>query len=600
MESSVQFDTVMRLPHRRHAFGVNAPALFRHIGFRIEEQDDNPLTAIDSAISVSRRDKLITRVNEALKYLQEETHTDDLYSFCLSTEGRENNRLLVSETLLIDLKTPPKTLSGWRSRLRLDMYDEYYFVTLILDQKDSNDRALHICQIEQRLCSGKKQKVSNARFLQTYYHTIWFTLDKFIGEGLRKFPGKRFTEFRGIALRELTNPFRQSGTAGGTHKIHSVDESLGCKSRNLLRAWVTSNDTFVSEVLQLKQSTGAAERDANCVLSELLDGGAIYLSSVRQAPTPATTPPLRYFILYNGLSKYQLGRLIRRTHVLGELRCAAVLDMELLEEASNGIRSLGNHIDDLLGKKNKSASLTDDELRSVQESLNKLASSKIPGGLLYRVNRSRYYATNFQERIKEMRVRPLEGWQSYSEFFRRNLYPQFDLIDQIGKRYEVLAERVNRLTNARNAEKLNEFENNSLKLVRQMNDFNATMLRIQDLGEWIALTAFTYYGGHIVATLFRAPEFLGLCSIPPDFIARICLGWTGLSPEFFVFLGMMTAFTIAVGLKMWWPKRWQRREEEARQSAVAVDKRHLPMPHRRAAPTPYGPGNSSADRPANR
>jgi hypothetical protein len=521
--------------------------------------DENPLTATDLETSVARRDRLIYQVNQALQYLQKVTKRRDVYSFSMSSQGRGGYRLLASETLLLDLNARPDKLPGWRCRLRLDMYDEYYFVTLILDQKDSDERVREICDIERELSSGDKKKTSSEsrKFLQIYYDEIWVTLDGFIREGLNKFPGRRFTEFRGIVLRELTNPFRQDDFGGDTHKVSKLNSTASSKSRSALRSWIARNATFVSEVLQLKQWAGTTDQDANCVLSELLDGGAIYFSSVRQAHVSSTSvdpPPLRYFILYNGLSKYQLGRLIRRTHVLGELRCAAVLDMELLDEASEGLRSLGNHIDNLLV--NKSASLTDDELRSVQVKLNQLASSKISGGLLYRVNRSRYYANTFRERIKEMRVQSLEGWQSYSEFFSRNLYPHFDQIDQIGKRFETLAERVNRLTNARNAEKLNEFETNSLNLVREMNQFNGTMLRIQEIGEWIGVTAFTYYGGHIIANIFReGSKVLGICSMLSEHMAKNCVELGEKPPERFLFFGIAIAFVAALLIKMWWHRK---------------------------------------------
>jgi len=541
MESSDQFETVMRLPHRRHAFGVNAPALFRHIGLRIETQDENPLTATDPTTSTERRDDLIVKLNDALKRLQEHrARGDDIYSFCNSVQTSDKNRLLISETLLIELKTPPPPaqFEGWRLRFRLDMYDEYYFITLILDQRgrESHQRAREICELEDQLSSGHEPATpaQSQQFLNAHYDTIWTQIDGFLARALEQFPGRRFTEFRGIALRELTNPLRRD--TGDTHKISKLSQEASNQSRDLLRAWVARNETFVSEVLQLKQWSGVTDQDANCVLSELLGGGAIYFSSVRQAHVPSATddpPPLRYFILYNGLSRYQLGRLIRRTHVLGELRCAAVLDFDLLEEASAGLRSLGNHIDNLLVR--EGASLTDRQLKMIQHLLNRLASSRIPGGLLYRVNRSRLYVNTFQQRIEEMRVSALEGWQSYSEFFRRNLYPQFEQVDQIGKRYEMLAERVNRLTHARNAEKLNDFQN--------------AMIRIQRLGEIIGLAAFTYYGGHILASV------LMVIWKWPCGHNKTCLDLVEHSRDTLDVTGMVVAACLAVGLYRLWSHR---------------------------------------------
>jgi hypothetical protein len=562
METSSQFETVLRLPHRRHAFGVNAPGLFRHIGFRIEIAHQNPLTAAKMSTSNDRRNNLIIKLNETLADLQRQRATKDVYSFCLHTEAPRLHRLLISETLLIELNIFPEELAnrpelaGWRLRFRLDMYDEYYFVTLILDQKTPGLNATGICDVEQRLSADRQQLglEETEKFLEAHYAALWTAVDGLIGETLQRLPGSRFTEFRGIALRELTNPLRQPDAAADTHKIAKSNVPLIQESSDFLRTWITRNAEFVSEVLQLNEWAGRAEQDANCVLSELLGGCAIYFSSVRltHMPSVPTEPlPLRYFILYNGLSKYQLGRLRRRTHVLGELRCAAVLDMDLLDEASTAIRSLGNRIDELLAHGKKT--LTESELGSLQAELNRIAFSEIPGGLIYRVNRSRFYASTFLQRIKEMRVQQLEGWQSYSEFFHRNLYPHFEQIDQIGQRYETLAERINLLTNARNAEKLNEFETNSLNLVGQMNTFNAAMVRIQDLGEWIGVTAFTYYGGHIIGTLARqGPGMLGLCSRLEDLVGQNCARLEQSDEENFFFVGMILAFVVAIIVRQWW------------------------------------------------
>jgi hypothetical protein len=435
-------------------------------------------------------------------------------------------------------------LSPWRARIRVDISFEFYFVTFILDQKRPPARDAPMVRTEEELT---QDTFTNAQqFIDMYYEELWQQFDSFLGDWQSSFPGECFTEFRGMALRDCKNPFYQNPDGkrfNEAFQIPKLDSDLINESRKSLRDWLARNEPFVNELMQLKPASGTVDRDANCVLCELLDGAAIYCSATRQLDDRVTgvKRPLRYFILYNGLSKYQLGRLIRRAHALGEYRCAAVLDWEKIEKASQRIRALGNNIDRMLsegrggaaapsGMHSESATLTDRQMQSVQSELNKLGDSDINGGLLYRVNRSRYYAGIFRQAILDMRPQKLEGWQTYDEFFRRNLYSHFDEIDEVGKRYEALAERSNRLIHARNAERLN--------------DFQTTMIRIQHLGEIIGLAAFAYYGGHILSTLF-----IVICKWPCAGVdLHSCLRSVDDTRDFMDILGMLAAGLVAVGL----------------------------------------------------
>jgi hypothetical protein len=551
---SNDLETTMELPHRRHAYGVNAPALVRHVGFRITERGDSPLAAVDFHSTVNLREKIIDKINIELVRIQERCESTQTYTFCKMDEKPTDLQFGLLHTFFNALPTLPGTLSSWRARIRVDISVEFYFVTFILDQKTTRNSQTEIALIERQLTDGTFHNAKE--FIEKYYEEVWNQFDAFIGDWQKQLPGHSFAEFRGTAFRDLDSPFRQdvqSDKADEAFKIPQLDPDRVENSRNLLRRWLGRNQDFISEIMQLKTASGAIDRDANSILCELLDGAAIYCSATRQAYDRAAggKRPLRYFILYTGLSKYQLGRLIRRAHVLGEYRCGAVLDLDKIERAGARIRALGNRISKLLLGKPASATLDDAELRSVQNDLNELAYSDVNGGLLYRINRSRYYAAIFRSAIKDMRPRKLEGWQTYEEFFRRNLYSHFDEIDQIGQRYEALAERINRLTHARNTEKLN--------------DFQTTMIRIQRLGEIIGLAAFTYYGGHILATVF------------PILSKWICAtGWycpVSLDIEdrhWMEFFGMLTAFLLALGLYRWWSHR----------------------------PGHQGPGKSSAVRPA--
>ena len=511
MDGSTQHRHAMAIPHRRPAYGVNAPALFRHVGFRIEDPQENPLTAGQDRDVADRRKVLVAKLNDSLATLQDRCETKQRLSFCMSDDDASDTAIPIANTLLNTLDRLPDGLADWRARLRVDIHSEYYFITLILDQRSGQQCVPDIGEAERLLSTKGCTSVDTKSFIKKYYEEVWNDLGVFLAEGFGKLPGERFTEFRSIALRDTESPFvKERHQSLDRFTIPQMDAPEFGAARRSMRDWLTCNAPCIHEILQVQAFTRNVDQDANCVLCEMLDGAGVYGSSVRQVPAGGNLAsstkelrPLRYFLLYNGLSKYQLGRLVRRTHVMGELRVAAVLDAVLLDQASSRIRSLGNNIDTLLKNPGGVATISNDEFNSVLRELNRI-NSLVPGGLMYRINRSRYYANAFRERMPDMRVKRLEGWQPYDEFFQRNLYQVFNEIHQIGIRYEALSERVSRLIIARKADRLRRSQENIQMLVHEMTAADRTIAKIQELGEWIGFVAVTYYGGHIFAEILRA------------------------------------------------------------------------------------------------
>jgi len=426
MASLVQ--TFMKLPHRRPAFGVNAPASFMHLAYRIDES----LEATEYEEASRKKSEFIAELNRRLRGIQTKFKTAEVRVFrnvaedgALSDEAEstasaderaiDSNSTLLNE-LTLKLPRDDGVLSGWRIRLRVDLHAEYYSMTFILDQDDEPpppfSGALRAVTYEKMLSDRERRQADPTNVespfarevMKFFYEDLWSEFERELdGALLPDF--KKFTEFRSIALRDHTSPFAiynkaHEGahgqivlTGNPQHDTNLADARFG------LRTWVSSNNDLVYEILKFNQLTGGIDRDANCVLCEVMDGGAIYGSSLGQSPVlhgeqPSIDRPLRYFIVCNDLSKYQLGRLIRRHHVLGELRMAATFDIREIAIAGNKVRSLGNKIDDEL----KAGRLPVGALGQYQAALNIIHSSIDPGGLSYRISRSRYYAKAFRER----------------------------------------------------------------------------------------------------------------------------------------------------------------------------------------------------------
>src|SRR5262249_334495 len=67
------------------------------------------------------------------------------------------------------------------------------------------------------------------------------------------------------------------------------------------------------------------------------------------------------------------------------------------------------------------------------------------GGLSYRIERSRYYVTQFRDGISGLRIRRIESFQPYDVFVERRLAATFDFIDRLGKRHERLENHISSL-----------------------------------------------------------------------------------------------------------------------------------------------------------
>src|ERR1043165_7143312 len=415
--SALQHSHAMAIPDRRPAYGVNAPALFRHTGFRIEDPHKNPLTATDDPDANRRRETFVSDLNRALAKIQRICGVSQPVAFLTEDDEQTENTIPITNTLLTSFGTLPSALSGWRARLLIDIHSEYYFLTFILDQPSTRETVSEIAEIEHNLSTEGCAAVDIKAFIDRFYDDVWEILGGHLEGSLDELPGQRFTEFRAIALRDTEGPFvKNRHEHHDRFTIPEIGSSDFAAARQSLRAWLTRNAQCIHAILQFDAFTKKVDQDANCILCEVLDGAGVYGSSVRQAlsgqsgieaggdaaAAHGAIQPLRYFLLYNGLSKYQLGRLVRRTHIMGELRVAAVLDGPLLRRASSRIRSLGNRIDTLLTDKDEAATLADDELDSVLQELNRI-NSLVPGGLMYRVNRSRYYVNAFRERMADMR-----------------------------------------------------------------------------------------------------------------------------------------------------------------------------------------------------
>jgi hypothetical protein len=299
-----------------------------------------------------------------------------------------------------------------------------------------------------------------------------------------------------------------------------------------------------------------------CAVNYMLDGRALYMSTLGpQFPAPPALdsgePPANAspaarsgdwqfrdkrvpveFIVYayqryddkTIVNKWQLGRLVNQILLLGRLRLSALKDIKSLLEAGQLLSQLEQSTQaarDAIAeteeaKKNPeadaqgqhSAKAPSDEkvmelIGNAHEKLNEITGRflKATGtGLSYRIERSRYYVTQFDENVKLLRIKRLEGDQPYDQFIRRRLGSEFDFINRLGIRFDRATNNVvsldqNYLAITQNA------------LVKRANQIDEDIHTIQKYGELFLLGALVpYYVTHLLVLILgeeSAPVIAG-------------------------------------------------------------------------------------------
>lgn len=341
--------------------------------------------------------------------------------------------------------------------------------------------------------------------------------------------GSLFCEFRGLVLRtRCIDRSLEIGKQGGANEAAGVEDAATRRSRllaalnrtmkeevetlDVLRrpadkyqvetefipgkqahldhvppavvAYLNARPNFFSRLIGFRRADALQPNYAgNAVLCHLYDGFSVYGSTL--GAESGSGHRLRYFVVYGGPSRHQLARLLHRLHSAGEARLAALFDYAQMREASRRIRALDQEIDAMdKDHPRRGSTVATDLFEKVSKEL-RILSGEFPGGLTYRVSRSAYYDSLLNQRVRDLNVTSIPGWQTYPGFIRRNLWQHYRSIQNIGARYFSIQERL-RLINA----------SATAEAGRNQIDKLVTLQRTADL---IGLGAFTYYGGNVIA-----------------------------------------------------------------------------------------------------
>jgi hypothetical protein len=128
-------------------------------------------------------------------------------------------------------------------------------------------------------------------------------------------------------------------------------------------------------------------------------------------------------------------------HLSGSVRLAALKYYPEFLEASAGLERLDFHTSPARHAVSWHRESSRDLIREAHNSFDKITTNfnmktRTRSGILYRVERSRYYVKQFEESVPALKLSALDGYQKYDDFVKRRLGPAFDFIDRLGGRYE--------------------------------------------------------------------------------------------------------------------------------------------------------------------
>jgi hypothetical protein len=412
---------------------------------------------------------------------------------------------------------------GLRIAIRCEIHDEFVTFTCFAEFDETlpisaNDHLNKNFTIAHEYLNAKGKDAFEVGVIREFLFREFWTL---FHDYIRKFEPVQeaietfgesfvFADFRGLILSDTVIKFADDSSAFDPNRA----STWGYKAKKTL-------------LPILKIPKGDRLRNYECAMNYLLDGRAFYMSALAPQLAEANINeriPLEYIVYAPqnlvdpdgghqiGVNKRQLGRVVNNLHVSGTARLAALKDVRELHEASGRLARmdevLQNAREQIAGFAPEASSNTD-YVEQAHRQLNDITRYFINNanvGLLYRIERSRYYVNQFQNTTKHLRIKRLEGNQRYDEFVERRLGAEFDFIDRLGRRYERTTKSLAAVDQGyvlaqtkRTQERVAKIAEYQSDVLEQTETTQERVAQIQEWGEFALLAALIpYYLTHLL------------------------------------------------------------------------------------------------------
>jgi hypothetical protein len=373
--------------------------------------------------------------------------------------------------------------------IRFEFHTEYFSITTFAQIADPQQFGRRQ-QLEQ-LCSGQLQH-NVEQIKRELYQDFWRDLTTAIcPAGILKRPvfSRMFCDFRGIII--------------------SNDELL--KRENTLRS--------AAEYFPVLSPIGLSDVEHECAACYMLGGRALYMTTlglqVSQNSTGERDPVTYLLFVGQDTTIWQRGGLIDNLHSAGTCRLAALKDLSALRRAGGSLASLDSYtaaarsaVSEHRGQTSPSDRITQDQIGRAQDYFSAITSefnAEVDGnyGVLYRVERSRYYVGRFRENARQTRIVRFDRFQKYNEFVERRLGATFDFIDRLGRRYERGVSALALLDSYNLSIQSNEIASGQKKTEEREANISDSIWKIQEYGDFVLVAALLpYYLTGLIAHIY--------------------------------------------------------------------------------------------------
>lgn len=193
----------------------------------------------------------------------------------------------------------------------------------------------------------------------------------------------------------------------------------------------------------------------------------------------------------NGDDPHDFSRLVKRVQELGNYRNLALLGLPAAREAWPKLNAVEGQLRQL-GAQVSDDAVTDDVLLAELSELS-LGLVSVATAVNFRMSATAAYARLVEERLTELDVRPIAGFQSLTEFTERRLLPAVRTCAALTDRERQLSLRAQQLSSLLRVRIETRIENQNAKLLGSMERSIGMQLRLQQLVEGLSVVALSYY-----------------------------------------------------------------------------------------------------------
>jgi hypothetical protein len=484
----------------RPGFPVHPPVVARHLAFHLNTED-NPNRAPDDGVRADKWKVLCGRLEDHLNALRTAHAPADGVQFIGPDEPPCDTPLCFSlrGSCLVPINAGSAG-DDYRLRVRVDVHVELITLTYIFDEIGWRSNGPLGDRFARLFDTARPDEAKRA--IDWLFDGMWRSPELRCAREIKAWPewddpvtGRRLvtriTDFRGVVICPEPNwPFDRPSLDDQAIRTEE-DRERDRRLDDALVAFAHDNSVLIRSIADIHpeiESTAGGE----AVICGMLRGKALYAAALGQwGEGVERIQPIRHLLVYSGHSHAQLGRLLRRMHILGELRHAALIDYDPdpeserqggsapaslrkgLRDASRAIAALSGDLTSRTGE----ITISRAPIEQLKEYVAELASisQMVDGGLTYRVEQSRFYAHEFKQTIKHLRLIRIGDWQAYDDFVERYVMHLFARIDRIGNRYEALGRRLDRLLFFAQAKLLDSYTKNVDTTVQQIEEMTRTL-----------------------------------------------------------------------------------------------------------------------------